>query len=71
MTRDRNATPDTSASLHDRIKVASDDELLVIYRFFDGERLRQYYTGLLADIREELQQRGVDVIEAVRWGRPL
>jgi hypothetical protein len=47
-----------STSLYERIRTTSTEDLLAMLRFFDSGRLRQYYTGLLDDIRRELGERG-------------
>lgn len=52
-----------SHRLHTHMSSSTSDTLLVIYRFFDTPVLRHFYTGLLADIRGVLAERGVDVLD--------
>jgi len=54
-----------TAKLYTHIRETSTDDLVVIVRFFDTPRLRQYYTGLIADIRKELSARGFYAGQAV------
>jgi hypothetical protein len=49
------------APLYAHIRKTSSDHLLVILAFFDHPNLRRYYTGLIADVRRELAERGVDI----------
>lgn len=46
------------SALSDRVKNASTEGLLAMLEFFDHDRLRHYYTGLIEDIRRELGERG-------------
>lgn len=43
--------------LYKHIRETSTEELLVVLKFFDHPNLRQYYTGLIGDIRKELTER--------------
>lgn len=52
--------------LASRIHHASNDDLVTVYRFFSSPLIKRFYTGLLDDIRLELQQRGIDVLEAIK-----
>jgi hypothetical protein len=45
--------------LAQRIQETRTEHLLVMLEFFDSPRLRQFYTGLIADIRAELLARGM------------
>lgn len=47
-----------STSLYERIRTTSTEDLLAMLRFFDHASIRHYYTGLIADIRHELGERG-------------
>jgi hypothetical protein len=44
--------------LYQHIRETSTEDLLVILKFFDHPNLRQYYPGLIGDIRKELTERG-------------
>lgn len=47
-------------SLHERLRAFSTDDLRVVRDFFDCDALRHHYTGLIADIRAELDSRDVN-----------
>lgn len=47
------------STLHSRIRDTPTEKLLVVLEFFDHPSLRRYYTGLIADVREELKTRGI------------
>ncbi|HET8939202.1 MAG TPA: hypothetical protein VFN67_37415 [Polyangiales bacterium] len=49
-----------TAKIYDHVKDWPTHDLLVVLRFFDHDRLRQYYSGLIADIKGELLARGID-----------
>lgn len=44
--------------LYEHIAETSTEDLLVILQFFEHPRLRQHFTGLIADIRNVLKKRG-------------
>jgi hypothetical protein len=46
--------------LFEHIKQTSTADLFVLLEFFEHERLRAYFTGLIADVRAELAERGED-----------
>jgi hypothetical protein len=46
------------AKLYAHIRDTPTEKLLVLLEFFDHPNLRRYYTGLIADIRNELTTRG-------------
>lgn len=51
------------SALSDRVKNASTETLLALLEFFDCERLRHYYTGLIEDVRRELGERGATDVQ--------
>lgn len=50
-----------TARLYTHIQDTPTEKLLIVLEFFDHPNLRQYYTGLIADIRAELTGRGVEL----------
>lgn len=52
-----------TAKIYDHVKDWPTHDLLVVLRFFDHDRLRQYYSALIADIKRELLERGCDPLD--------
>lgn len=52
-------TEPMSTKLYTHIRDTPTENLLVILEFFDSPNLREYYTGLIGDVRKELTERGV------------
>ena len=50
-----------TAQLYRHIKDWPTDKLRVVLEFFDHEHVRHWYTGLISDIRGELDRRGETV----------
>lgn len=51
---------DMPAKLYKHLRDTPIEKLFVILEFFDHPNLRRYYTGLIADVRKELADRGVE-----------
>lgn len=54
-----------TAQLYRHIKDWPTDKLRVVLEFFDHEHVRHWYTGLISDIRGELDRRGPSLLEQV------